>query len=197
MEQFMIDMLVNKDIAYEILRRVTDVYVGRLEKVMAALGDRVDLIWTSDDIGQQHGLLMSLDTWRELIFPHHERFNRRVHELGARVMYHTCGSVMKAIPGLIEMGIDVLDVIQTSADDMVPEKIKRQFGEQLAFHGAVDVQLLPQMDSPDAVKQHVLHLIETLGEGGGYIVSPSHNIQADVSPEKILAIYEAAGSLVT
>ena len=111
MEQLFLDMSSNPDIPFEIMRRVSDVFMVLAERVMARLGDRVDLIWTSDDIAHQGGMLMSPSMWRELIFPHHERFNRRVHELGGRIMYHSCGSVVDAVSGLIEMGIDVLDVI--------------------------------------------------------------------------------------
>ncbi len=198
MEQFMIDMVMNPDIAHEILRRVTDVYMSRLESVMAALGERVDLIWTSDDIAHQQGLLLSLDMWRTFIYPHHERFNRRVHELGAKVMYHSCGAVLDAIPGLIEMGIDVLDVLQFSAAKMDPTPIKERFGDRLCFHGGADVQgLLPKVETPEEVRRALRPIIDIMGESGGFILSPSHNIQADVSPEKIIAVYQAAGSIAS
>ncbi|MCZ7545455.1 MAG: hypothetical protein M5R40_18905 [Anaerolineae bacterium] len=196
MEQFMIDMLVNPDIAHEILRRVTDVYLGRLRSRdgRARRPHRPDLDQRRHCAPERPDALPRHLAGADL--PQHERFNRRVHELGARVMYHSCGSVIKAIPGLIEMGIDVLDVIQVSAADMDPAVIKARFGDRLAFHGGVDVQgLLPVVDTPEAVADAVRRLIDILGEGGGYILSPSHNIQADVTPQKILAIYNAAGSL--
>ena len=161
------------------MRRITDVFIVLAERVLAALGDRVDLIWTSDDIAHQHGMLMSLPMWRELIFPHHERFNRRVHELGGRIMYHSCGSVVDALPGLIEMGIDVLDVLQFSADNMVPEHLKSTYGEQLCFHGGADVQQLLPWAKEEEVRATIKHIIDVMGRDGGFILSPSHAIQVD------------------
>lgn len=195
MEQFLMDMALNPDLAFEIIRHVTDVFMALAEKALATLGDRVDLIWTSDDIAHQHGLMMSLPMWRQLIFPHHERFNRRVHELGGRIMYHSCGSVADAIPGLIDMGIDVLDVLQFSADNMRPEHLKGTYGERLCFHGGADVQQLLPHSTPEEVRATMHHLIQVLGKGGGFILSPSHAIQIDTPPANILAIYKEAGSL--
>lgn len=196
MEQMFLDMALHPDIPFEIMRRVSDVYLVLAERVLTRLGDRVDLVWTSDDIAHQHGMLMSLPMWRELIFPHHQRFNHRVHELGGRVMYHSCGSVVDAVPGLIEMGIDVLDVLQFSADHMSPEHLKSNYGERLCFHGGADVQQLLPRATPAEVRATLRHIIDVLGKGGGFILSPSHAVQVDTPPENIVAIYQEAGSLM-
>jgi uroporphyrinogen decarboxylase len=196
MEQFLIDMIETPDIPYEIMSKVTDFYLGMLEQVMAASGDRVDLIWTSDDIAHQHGPLISKTIWKELIAPHHERFNQRVHELGTRVMYHSCGAVRTFIPDLIENGVDVLDVLQFSADNMDPIEIKQSFGDRLSFHGGMDVQSLLPFATVDEIRRTAKDLMEALGKNGGYILSPTHNIQVDTPPENIVAMYEEAGSLV-
>jgi len=195
MEQLLMDMVTQPAIAYEIMRRVTDFYLGMLERVMAAAGDRVDLVWTSDDIAHQHGMLISLRAWRELIAPHHERLNRRIHELGSRVMYHSCGSVRPYIPGLIKIGIDVLDVLQFSAARMDPLEIKAEFGDNLCFHGGMDIQHTLPFGSQDEVRRAARELIGVLGRGGGYILAPTHNIQVDTPPENIVAMYSEAGSL--
>ncbi|GAB4527045.1 MAG: uroporphyrinogen decarboxylase family protein [Anaerolineae bacterium] len=196
MEQMFLDMALHPDIAFEIMRRVSDVYLVLAERVLTILGDRIDLLWTSDDIAHQHGMLMSLTMWRELIFPHHERFNRRVHELGGRVMYHSCGSIVDAVPGLIEMGIDVLDVLQFSADNMLPEHLKSSYGDRLCFHGGADVQQLLPRATEAEVGIAIRHIIEVMGEGGGFILSPSHAIQVDTPPANIVAMYREAGSLL-
>jgi uroporphyrinogen decarboxylase len=195
MEQLFLDIALKPDIAFEIMRHVSHVFLVLAERVLGTLGDRVDLVWTSDDIAHQHGMLMSLPMWRELIFPHHDRFNRRVHELGGRIMYHSCGSVIAALPGLIEMGIDVLDVLQFSADHMTPEALKSNYGDRLSFHGGADVQQLLPNASPAEVRARVRHIIDVLGKGGGFILSPTHAIQVDTPPANILAIYQEAGSL--
>jgi uroporphyrinogen decarboxylase len=196
MEQILMDAALNPDIPFEIMRHIADVLLALAEKTLAALGDRVDLIWTSDDIAHQHGLMMSLPMLRELVFPHHRRFNQRVHELGGRVMYHSCGSVMKAIPDLIDMGIDVLDVLQFSADDMAPADLKSAFGDRLSFHGGADVQQLLPLASEREVMDTITHVVAVLGKGGGFILSPSHAVQVDAPPANIVAVYRAAGSLI-
>ena len=196
MEKMFLDMALNPDISFEIMRRIADVYIVLAEKALTALGDRVDLIWTSDDIAHQHGMMISLPMWRELIFPHHERFNHRVHELGGRIMYHSCGSVVDAVPGLIEMGIDVLDVLQFSANNMVPAHLKSTYGDRLCFHGGADVQQLLPRAPEEQVRTEIRHIIDVMGKGGGFILSPSHAVQVDTPPANILAVYQEAGSLM-
>jgi uroporphyrinogen decarboxylase len=155
----------------------------------------VDIVWTSDDIAHQHGMLVSLRAWGELIAPHHERLNRRIHELGSRVMYHSCGSIRPYIPGLIKIGIDVLDVLQFSAARMDPLEIKTEFGGSLCFHGGMDIQHTLPFGSQDEVRRTARELIGVLGRDGGYILAPTHNIQVDTPPENIIAMYSEAGSL--
>ena len=195
MERFLTDMVERPDLAWEIMRRVTDFYLDLLERVLAACGDRIDLIWTSDDIAHQRGRLMSERLWRQLVAPHHERFNHRVHDLGSRVMYHSCGAVRPFIPGLIDIGVDVLDVLQFSASGMDPLEIKESFGDRLAFHGGIDVQSTLPRSAAVEVRRITRERIDVLGRGGGYVLSPTHNIQPDTPPENILAVYREAGSL--
>jgi uroporphyrinogen decarboxylase len=195
-EQTLLDMALNPDIPFEIMRHVTDVLIVLAERALTTLGDRADLVWTSDDIAHQHGMIMSLPMWRDLIFPHHERFNRRVHELGGRIMYHSDGSLMNFLPGLIEMGIDVLDVLQFSADNMVPEELKSTFGDRLCFHGGACVQQLLPRRTDTGVREDIRHIIDVMGQGGGFILSPSHAIQVDTPPANIVAMYQEAGSVM-
>jgi len=195
MEQLMVDMVTQPTLAYEIMQHVADFYVGLLERVMAKAGGRIDLIWTSDDLAHQHGLLISPRLWRELIAPHHERLNHRIHELGARVMYHSCGAVKPFIPGLIQIGTDVLDVLQFSADQMDPHEIKTEFGETLCFHGGMDVQNTLPFGTEDEVRRVARERIDVLGHDGGYILAPTHNVQVDTPPANIVAMYTESGSI--
>jgi uroporphyrinogen decarboxylase len=195
METLLVDLVERPELAYALFEKITCSLLGKLEIVMKTVGPRIDFVWTSDDLAHQHGPLVSPRLWRELIAPHHERFNRRVHELGSRVMYHSCGAVRPFIPGLIDIGVDVLDVLQFSADGMDPAEIKSSFGDRLGFHGGVDVQRLLPFGTPESVGSTVRTLIDTLARGGGFILCPSHNIQVDTPPENILAIYQEAGSL--
>jgi uroporphyrinogen decarboxylase len=195
MERFFLDMAEQPDMAHGILRRVFEFFIGLLDGAMAALGNRIDLIWTSDDIAHQRGRLISEKTWRAFVAPYHERLNRRVHELGARVMYHSCGAVRPFIPGLIDAGVDVLDVLQFSAAGMDPVEIKQRFGSSLCFHGGMDVQTTLPLSTAEEIRRVARERIHVLGRGGGYILSPGHNIQADTPVENIVAMYSEAGSL--
>jgi uroporphyrinogen decarboxylase len=194
MERFLVDMATQPELAYAIMKHVTDFYLGMLERVMAAAGDRIDFIWTSDDIAHQHGQIMSMKIWRELVAPHHRRLNRRIHNLGSKVMYHCCGAVRPFIPGLIELGVDVLDVLQFSAAGMDPQEIKREFGRRLCFHGGMDVQSTLPMGSEAEVRRVTHERISVLGRDGGYILAPTHNIQVDTPPANVVAMYSEAGS---
>jgi len=195
MERFLIDMVERPEIAWEIMRRVADFYLAMLDRVMAAAGDRIDLVWTSDDIAHQRGRLMSERLWRDLVAPHHERLNRRVHDFGSRVMYHSCGAVRPFIPALIDLGVDVLDVLQFSAEGMDPVEIKNAFGGRLCFHGGMDVQTTLPFGTEEEVRHVTRERIRVLGRGGDYILSPTHNIQADTPPANIVAMYGEAGSM--
>ena len=195
MEKLLVDMVERPEWAWKLLERVTGCLVGRLENVMAAVGTRADLIWTSDDVAHQRGPLISPGLWRELVAPHHERLNQRVHELGARVMYHSCGAIRRFIPGFVEIGVDVLDVLQFSADGMDPGEIKSSFGDVLCFHGGVDVQRLLPFAGERDLRSRVREITGIMGRGGGFILSPSHNVQVDTPIESILALYREAGSL--
>jgi uroporphyrinogen decarboxylase len=135
---------------------------------------------------------MSLGMWEEFIKPRHIRLNRRIHELGARVIYHSDGAVMQAVPGLIEMGIDVLQALQFDARGMDPVKLKIDHGEGLCFEGGVSVQHTLPFGTAADVRAEVERLVGVLGRGGGYIVGPSHVIQAGTPPENIVALFETA-----
>jgi uroporphyrinogen decarboxylase len=94
------------------------------------------------------------------------------------------------------MGIDILDVLQFSAKDMDPAILKQQHGKQLSFHGGIDIQQVLPNCTVEEVRENVRNLIHVLGVGGGYIVAPTHNIQPDIPPENVIAIYEAAQSMI-
>lgn len=108
-----------------------------------------------------------------------------------KTMLHTCGGVRELIPDLIEIGLDILNPIQTRAKGMDPKELKKEFGKDICFHGSVDVQKILPFGTPDDVKKTVNSLIKTLGKGGGFILAPSHNLQLDIPINNIIAMYEA------
>jgi uroporphyrinogen decarboxylase len=191
-ERMFMDFVLNPELAHALLERVAGFWIEHFRAMLAAAEGEVDLAFTADDIGGQNGLLMSLDMWETFIKPHHARLNRAIHEFGAKVIYHTDGAVMDAVPGLIDMGIDVLQALQFSARGMDPGVLKREYGDRLCFEGGVSVQTTLPFGSPQDVQREVEDLIRVLGTGGGYILGPSHAIQAGTPPENIVALFDTA-----
>jgi uroporphyrinogen decarboxylase len=191
-EQIFMDLVLNPDLVHGIMDRVTTFYIEHFRRILVAARGEIDLVFTADDIGGQNGLLLSLEMWEQFIKPYHVRLNAAIHEHGAKVIYHTDGGVMDAVAGLIDMGIDVLQALQFDAAGMDPVKLKAKFGDRLCFEGGVSVQKTLPFGTPDQVREEVKRLIATLGRDGGYILGPSHTIQAGTPPENIYAMFEAA-----
>lgn len=189
-EQMLMDLIAEPELAWEIMTRVTDYFIAYFEKLLQAAEGMIDIVFTADDIGQQEGLLLSLDLWERMIKPHHKRLNKVLHEYGVKIMYHSDGAVMQAVPGLIDMGIDILEAIQFDAKGMDPEVLKSEYGDRLCFHGGVSIQKTLPFGTVDEVRKEVKNRIRILGKNGGYILAPSHAIQAGTPAENIVAFLE-------
>jgi uroporphyrinogen decarboxylase len=190
-ERMFEDMLLNPELATGIMERVTDFYIEHTRKMLEVADGAVDLVFTADDIGGQQGLLMSLQMWKNGIKPHHVRLNKVIHEFGAKVVYHSDGSIMNAVPGLIEMGIDVLQALQFDAVGMDPDKLKGMYGDRLCFEGGISVQHTLPFGTVEDVRREVTQRMSVLGANGGYIIGPSHAIQAGTPPENIVTMFDA------
>ncbi len=148
----------------------------------------VDMIWTGDDIGAQHQMLISPATWREFF---KSRMATLITELkrinpAVKVAYHSDGNIMPIIPDLIEIGLDVLNPIQPMSMD--PAEIKRKFGKELCFWGSMDVQSTLPFGTPVDVEAEVLTRLKTIGSGGGLIIGPTHHVQLDTPLENFWAM---------
>ena len=122
-----------------------------------------------------------------------EQFRKKNPDI--KIAWHTCGSIVPIIPDLIEIGLDILNPIQPEAEGMDPGYLKREFGRDLIFFGGISVQNLMPYGDPESIREEVKRLCGILGEGGGYIVAPAHNIQYDTPVENILALFEAMNEL--
>ena len=134
--------------------------------------------------------------YREKIFPYHsEYFSYIKRHTGAKLALHCYGNVRPLLHDIIEAGVDIIHSVQQSCPAMGISGLKKDFGSEIVFWGGMDVQNFLPVASVEQVRKEVRRLIDTLGSGGGYIFGPSHNIQADVPPQNIEAMYEAAYSL--
>ena len=191
-ERTLLDMLERPELYHAIISRITDLQVEATRRVLEAADGGVDMAFTGDDIAGQDGLLISLPMWEEFIKPYHVRLHQTVHEFGVKVCYHSDGNVMAAIPGLVEMGIDVLQALQFSARGMDPVAMKRDHGDRLCFQGGISVQTTLPFGTVDDVRAEVRERIRVLGKGGGNILSPSHTIMGGTPPENVVAMFEEA-----
>ena len=191
-ERMFMDFALNPELAHAILARVTDFYVEHFRRMLAAADGWVDLAFTADDIGGQRGPLLAPAMWREFLMPYHTRLNRAIHEFGVKVIYHSDGAVMWAMDGLIEIGVDVLQALQFSARGMDARELKTRWGERLCFEGGVSVQTTLPFGSVEDVRRETEERVRLLGQGGGYILGPSHAIQAGTPPENIVAMFDTA-----
>ncbi len=172
---------------------ITESLLGPLEMVTAEIGDLVDAISVSDDIGHQDRLCMSPKTYRRIFKPRHARLAQAIKSRSDKpLMWHTCGSVYDILDDLIEIGVDSLNPVQTSAKNMEAGWLKREFGDRLSFWGGIDTMHVLNNGTPDEVRAEVKDKIEALAPGGGFILNPIHNVQPDVPVENLQAMIDAA-----
>jgi uroporphyrinogen decarboxylase len=188
-EGMFVDMLERPEWVHFLSRTFTDFYKVDYTRAAEATGGRIDLYLLISDLGSQAGPLISLDMFRQFIAPYLREMIDCIHGLGAKVLYHSCGSIRSFIPDLIALGVDILDPIQPTGPGMSPEQLKPEFGRQISFHGGMDMQHLLTHGTPEQIGQEVRRYCDVLGSDGGYILGPTHLFQPDVPPENILAVY--------
>jgi uroporphyrinogen decarboxylase len=192
LEQFMLDIVMEPAIPEYIMDRILEVHLENLKTVLDLAGDKLDLVYTYDDVATQNSLLISPKAWRKLIKPRHQKILDLIHSYDKPAMYHCDGAVAPLIPDLIEMGVDVLNPIQPDAKGMEPATLKAEYGHRLTFHGGVDIIKTLPRGTAEQVQREVRARVELLGRGGGYIMCSSHHIQPDTPLENVLAMYDPA-----
>jgi uroporphyrinogen decarboxylase len=187
LEALLMDMLADPDLADAILD-IPFRYHLSAAKRLAAMG--VDMIWTGDDVGAQHAMIMSPEMWRRFLKPRMARFISEVKAIrpGIKIAYHSDGNIEAIIPELIEIGLDILNPIQPASMD--PASLKRRYGDRLCFWGTMDEQKTLPFGSPDQVRSEVRQRIETVGARGGLIIGPTHHVQLDTPLENFEAMID-------
>ena len=192
-EDWYIDCALNPKILGTLFDAILDVQLAICKDVLRKVGNTVDIIRTGDDLAAQNGLLISPESFRKLIKPRLKKFFQCIHEHSkAKVFFHTCGSVQAILKDLVEIGVDILNPVQVSAVNMDTKQLKKQYGDCLTFWGAIDTQRVLPYGNINEVREEVKHRIADLAPGGGYILCAVHNIQPDVPPENIVAMYDYA-----
>ena len=190
-ERLMYDMAAEPEMAKALFDKIFEYYFAVAQKQFEAVKGKADIFFTGDDFGTQNGLMIGKDMWREYFFSYYKRLFSLAKDYGLICMMHSCGAVSELYDYFVEAGVDVIDPVQTSAKGMDPSHIKAQYGNKVAFHGGLDMQHLLPFADKDTVRKEALHLIDTLGKGGGYIMCSTNEMLADVPTENILAAYDA------
>jgi len=194
LERWFMDMIENPAFCEALLDQTLKFWTGYMSGLMAEVGDIVDVVMIGDDLAGQNGPLFSPKFYRKIVKPRQKKLVQHIKSLtSAKIWYHTCGSCAEYIPDLIDNGIDILNPIQISADNMDPRLLKQKYGKKLVFWGgAIDAQHIFPFASPGQIREQIRKNLEIFKPGGGYIFNNVHNIQLDVPPENIVALYDAA-----
>jgi uroporphyrinogen decarboxylase len=191
LEQMLVDFITEPELAGAIMDRVTGFFINYFTAALEVTNKNgstpIDIILTADDIGSQEGLMMSLPMWENMIKPRHKRLNGALHRYGVKIMYHSDGAVMEALDGFVDMGIDILEALQFDAKGMDAAVLKEKYGDRLCFHGGVSVQRTLPYGTAEDVHGEIKNLINILGDGGGFILAPSHAVQAGTPVENVKA----------
>ncbi len=149
------------------------------------------MIWTGDDVGAQHAMILSPGIWRRFLKPRMAQFFAELKAINpnVKIAYHSDGVIEPIIPELIEIGLDVLNPIQPAC--MNPAQIKKDYGDRLCFWGSIDEQHTLPFGTPDDVRSEVLARLDTLGRDGGLIIGPTHHVQLDTPMENFWAMIHA------
>jgi uroporphyrinogen decarboxylase len=194
MENLLMDMASNEALSGAIFDKMVELKLSFWEMALPQLAGLVDVVSEADDYGTQTSQIISPRMFRRQIKPRLQTLFRRVKQLApdARLFFHSCGNVRPLLPDFIELGVDILNPVHVSATGMEPAALKRDFGKDIVFWGGgVDTQGVLPHGSPQGVKDDVWRNVQALAPGGGFVFSTVHNIQADVPPQNIVAMWEA------
>jgi uroporphyrinogen decarboxylase len=190
MEQFLMDLVCNRTLAEHIIGEVGEFCIEFNRRELDAMGEGLLYYGTWDDVAGQQGLMFSPELFRRYFLPLYKRLIEQNKKRGLFFGWHVCGSVHEVLPMMIDAGIDVFDVVQTSARDMEIENVYRLYGKETCLHGGLDVQKLLVEKSEDEVREEVRRIVELWGNRGGIILAPSHEALPDTPIENIIAVYE-------
>jgi len=189
-EQAFMDLILNPEIVHFCLDKLFDLAYQNTLRIYEQIPGKVMLTYVAEDLGTQEGLMYSPEQIREFLLPRMKRMMDLAHEASAFVFHHSDGAIREIAPDMITAGIDILNPIQWRCKGMEREGLKRDFGDKVIFHGGVDNQYTLAFGSVEEVRQEVRDNLRILGEGGGYILAPCHNIQAVSPVENIVAMFE-------
>jgi uroporphyrinogen decarboxylase len=193
-EQWMVTLASEPDYVTALYGKLVDAWLEHLKAFHQAVGDRIQVLQICDDFGTQRSPFLSVKMLRALVMPAYKQGLDWVHANTVwKVMLHSDGSLFPLLPSIIEMGVDILNPVQTTAEGMDAGRLKNAFGRDLVFWGgSCDPQSTLAFGTPEAVRKEAGANLAIFGAGSGYVFAPVHNIQANVPPENIIALFDTA-----
>ena len=188
MENTLEDMLLNEDFLSELLDQIVSYNIAAMDCAIECCGN-FDAFYFGDDWGQQRGLIMGARLWRKLIGPRIARLIDHAKKNRKYAVLHSCGDNIELFPDLIEAGLDVYDTFQPEIYDI--REVKKKYGDKLCFLGGISTQTLLPVASPQKVESTIREIIEIMGQGGGYIAAPTHDMPPDTPIENFYAMIQA------
>jgi uroporphyrinogen decarboxylase len=198
-EAWLMDLALDPDLVRTLHDALLEVTLEQARHLLDAVGDAVDVVCYGDDVAANSGPLVAPRTYRQLLRPYLERvFGALRQWTGARILYHCDGDVTWLLDDLIAMGVDAINPVQVSTPGLADTAaIKARFGERIAFWGGIDTERVLPFGSPADVRAEVRRRVADLAPGGGYVLASVHNIQAEVPPENVVALFAAANEPTT
>lgn len=194
MEEVLMDLYDEEEETIAIFEEKNAVQLGIIERALDKAKGAIDMLWLGEDLGTQISPIISLELFRKLIRPQHQRFVDLARSYKIPVMIHSCGSSSWAFEDFIEMGISVIDTLQPEATNMDPAFLKKQYGDRLSFHGCISTAGPVVDGSIDEIKTYTREKLDILMPGGGYAMSPTHQLQDNSKVENVVALYETTQS---
>ncbi|MHA2041009.1 MAG: uroporphyrinogen decarboxylase family protein [Candidatus Thorarchaeota archaeon] len=194
-DKFLIDLGQRTKLAEAMMDKAMKLALDMNRVLLDEAGEYLDIVQVGDDLGHQDGLIMSPRMYKKLVKPRHKKIYSDIHKRAphVKILYHSCGAVEPMINDLIEVDVDILNPIQPLAKGMESATLKEKYGDRLTFHGGIDLQrAMSERGTSEDLRKEVDTRLKALGNDGGYILAPAHNIQPDSTPEKILEMYDYA-----
>jgi uroporphyrinogen decarboxylase len=191
-EDYLIDFANNTAFLECFFDKILELKLAYWERMLSEVGDFVTAVLESDDMGSQQNLLFSPRSYRQFVKPRHKILYEFIKARSrAKVFFHSCGSIRKILPDLIEAGVDILNPVQVNAAGMDSAELKREFGKDLSFWGGgVDTQRVLGFGTVQEVRDEVRRRIDDLAPGGGFVFATVHAIQRNVPPENVVAVWD-------
>ncbi len=190
---FLMALVTEPTFADRLMEQITDIYIESCNRYLDEIGEYLQVFTYWDDVNTQSGWVISPDIYRKMIKPKQRRLVEAIkRKTDAKLFFHGCGAVFDLIPDLIEVGFDIINPVQVSAQGMDTKRLKATYGDDITFWGGIDTQHVLPFGTPGEVADEVKRCIDDLAPGGGFVLAAVHNIQAQVPPENIAAMFETA-----